>query len=87
MTEKKSKGEFDPDRQRSIPFYVIKSALKTAKNHDEYVVVRSDNDYQFARTLDEANTLAEQMREQIDFLSGINHSVQVIELQVEPPEA
>lgn len=77
-------GERTP---RAIPFYVVKSAVENAKPQDEYVVVRSDNDYSYARTLDAANTLADDLRSEIETLSPIPHTVQVVELQETAPEA
>jgi hypothetical protein len=71
---------------KPIPYYVIQSAVENAKEHDEYVVVRSDHDYQYARTADEASTLAWEMSE-VANVSPTAHSVQTIDLQQEPPEA
>ena len=75
----------DTELRRTIPYYVIESALKNAKDHDEYAIVRSDNDYQYARTLDEANTIAHEMRSETETISPLNHSVQVVGLQENPP--
>lgn len=72
---------------KAIPLYVITSAARDAKPQDDYVVVRSDNDYQYARTLDEANTLAEEMQDMVDAVAPVGHTVQVVELQEVPPEA
>jgi len=77
----------DTAMPRAIPFYVIAAAIEHAKPEDEYAVVRSDNDYQYARTHDEAATLADEMRSQTDSVSPLNHTVQIVELQEVPPEA
>lgn len=76
-----------PNVAQSIPFYVIRSALERAKENDRFAVIRSDNDFQFARTLPEANDVAAEMRSEIYTMSPIEHTVQVIKLQKEPPEA
>lgn len=77
----------DPDTSRSIPYYVIKSALENAGPDEEYVVLRSDNDYTYARTLDEANEFADEFRSEIEVVSPLAHTVQVVELQATPPAA
>lgn len=79
----KVKGRSEPPRP--IPFYVIKSAMEGASKGHEYAVIRSDNDYQYASSLDEANRIAADMRSEIETVSPYNHSVQVIDLQ--EPEA
>ena len=71
--------------QRAIPFYVLQSAHEGAEEGHEYAVVRSDNDYEYARTLAEANEKADAMRSAAETVSPYNHSVQVIDLQ--EPEA
>lgn len=84
MSERADYGERNP---RAIPYYVLKSAVENAKPQDGYVVVRSDNDYSYARSLASANMVAEDMRSEIETLSPIPHTVQVVELQETAPEA
>lgn len=75
-----------PDsKPKPIPFYVIQGAIDEAKPQDEYAVVRSDNDWQYARTLDEADTLQDMMMDAA--AEAVGHSVVVVELVEVPPEA
>jgi hypothetical protein len=72
--------DIDTDENRAIPHYVIESAMEHRGEDDNYAVVRSDNDWQFAETLPEANEIAEAMQSSADFVSPISETVQVIEL-------
>lgn len=67
----------------AIPYYVVQSAMKDRGENDNYAVIRSDNDYRYKRTLEEANATAAEMQASAESLSPIAHTVQVIDL-IEP---
>lgn len=74
------------DEQWPISLSAITSAAENAKNHDKFAVIRSDDDYQYARTHDAALTLADEMRAEINVTGSIRHTVQIIELVVSNDE-
>lgn len=66
------------DHPRAIPFDLIEAAVADAGPDDAYVVVRSDRDYRYATTIDEATAIEAEMRSEIETLSPVPHTVQVV---------
>lgn len=63
-----------------VPYYVIKAAMDGRKESDEFAVCRSDGDYQYARTVDEAEQLKREMLAASKALGGRIHRVAIVEL-------
>lgn len=76
----------DTNETRPIQSHVVESAIEEAKEYDRYAVIRSDNDWAYARTLEVANQLKRDMQSAIDRVSPINHAVAVIGLPGETDE-
>lgn len=67
--------------------YVIRDIHEHAGENDNFAIVQSNNDFEFAETLEEANERADDAEQANDHLTPQNETVAIIELQPTPPEA
>lgn len=72
-------NDSETDR-KPTPAYVVEAAIADQKEHDEYAIVRSDGDYEYARTMAEAYNVEADMQSAIDHVAPIGHSVIIVDL-------
>lgn len=72
--------ELDPDDPRPIPWYVLKTVPEQRSEDDNYAIVRSDGDTNYASTHTEAINIKADMESAVEHAHPLEHTVALIDL-------
>lgn len=81
MTEKHHERDVS-DTGTGIPAVVLDAAMENATASDEFAVVCTDGDIEYAQTREEAEQVAREMQAMREFFTGPSHETEILDLQL-----